>query len=107
MATGSEGGRREKVELEATVHPLTPLHREEIDWAAIYRTYCDLPPCERQVLDLLVERKEPKQVAHELGVSWHTVRNQISTLRKKFDADSTQELVILIVIALYEEARRG
>jgi FixJ family two-component response regulator len=107
MAAGSESERRKEIESREATHSLTPLHREEIDWEVIYRTYSQLPPCERQVLDLLVERKEPKQVAHELGVSWHTVRNQISTLRKKFDADSTQELVILIVVALYEEARRG
>jgi DNA-binding NarL/FixJ family response regulator len=107
MAAAPDGRRRDNIHRPDALHPLSPLKREERDWKAIYRTYSDLPKCEHHVLDLLVGRKEPKQVARELGVTWHTVRNQISTLQKKFNADSTQELVILIAVALYEEARRG
>lgn len=102
MVPGSKGERREELESQEAFHPLRPLKRDEVDWAAIYRTYCELPPGERLVLDLLVGRNEPKQVARQLGVTWNTVRNQIRSVRKKFAADSIQELVILVAIALYD-----
>jgi DNA-binding CsgD family transcriptional regulator len=39
-------------------------------------------------------------------VSPATVRNQIASVKQKLDVDSLSELVGLITIALYEEARR-
>ena len=104
MALGSQDERSDH---GAAPHPLAPLKRAEQDWAGVYRMYCDLPPREHEVLDMLVGRREPKQIAQELRVSRATVRNQIANIKRKFAVNTLQELVSLVIVALFEEARRS
>jgi DNA-binding CsgD family transcriptional regulator len=106
MAAGAESSSNDDRDPDRVVQPLAPLNRDEVDWAEVYRVYCKLPPCERKVLDLLVGRCDTKQIARRLQVSPATVRNQIASVKQKLDVDSLSELVGLITIALYEEARR-
>lgn len=57
---------------------------EERDWGAMYDHICELPPREREVLDLLVRGHDPKQIARMLGNWWSTIRNHIAKLRARF-----------------------
>lgn len=88
---------------EASV--LEPLNREQLDWQTKHQAYCELPPCERRVLDLLVGRVEVKRIARELGVSSSTVRTQVNSLKQKLGATSIPDLVSIVTITLYEHAR--
>ncbi|MCA9145676.1 MAG: hypothetical protein H6823_19780 [Planctomycetaceae bacterium] len=106
MAASSESSSHDDRDPDRVVQPLAPLNRDQVDWGEVYRTYCKLPRCERKVLDLLVGRYEPKQIARQLQVSPATVRDQIASAKHKLDVDSLLELVSLITIALYEEAQR-
>ena len=106
MAAGAESSSNDDRDPDRVVQPLAPLNREQVDWPEVYRIYCKLPPCERKVLDLLVGRYGTKQIARRLQVSPATVRNQIASIKEKCAVDSLSELVGLITIALYEEARR-
>ncbi len=72
------------------------------DWNEIYRVYRELPPREREVAELLINGRDPKQIARQLRLRWTTVRNYIAKLKQRFQTESTQQLVILIVRALYE-----
>jgi DNA-binding NarL/FixJ family response regulator len=84
---------------------LDPLNREQLDWQTKHQAYCELPPCERRVLDLLVGRVEVKRIARELGVSRSTVRTQVDSLKRKLGATSIPDLVSIVTITLYEQAR--
>jgi len=107
MADGSGNDRPLRPRSLEANDLLAPLNRQSHNWVACYQVYLELPPGERQVLDLLLGRLEPKQVARQLGVSWNTIRNQIQSLRTKFAADSVQELVLIVAITLYETAILG
>ena len=63
----------------------------------------DLPPREREVLDLLLGRLAPKQIARRLGTRVKTVHGQLASLRAKFEAASTPDLIILVLDAMYQE----
>jgi DNA-binding NarL/FixJ family response regulator len=83
---------------------LAPLNRDTIDYAAVYDVYQNLPPRQRRIVDLLVGRREPKQIAREMRVAVSTVRTQLHTLQSKFDADSNHELALIIANTLYAQA---
>jgi FixJ family two-component response regulator len=106
MEARSESSPHDDRDSDKDRRSLAPLNRDEVDWAGAYRIYCKLPACERRVLDLLVGRCDPKQIARKLQVAPATVRNQIASVKQKFNVDSLAELVGLITTALYEEARR-
>ena len=48
---------------------------------------------EREILDLLVRGKSPKQIAMELGTSSDTVRKQRASILHKTEADSVVDLI--------------
>jgi DNA-binding NarL/FixJ family response regulator len=54
-----------------------------------------LTPREQEVLELLGEGLPPKQVAVKLGITANTVRGHIKLLRKKLDAQSVLEAVLV------------
>lgn len=54
-----------------------------------------LTPRELEVLELLGEGLPPKQVAVKLGITANTVRGHIKLLRKKLDAQSVIEAVLV------------
>jgi two-component system CheB/CheR fusion protein len=58
-----------------------------------------LTPRERQVMDLLMEGKANKQMAHILGISQRTVENHRAAVMKKFGARSLSHLVRLTLDA--------
>ncbi|MBC8355407.1 MAG: hypothetical protein H8E66_25805 [Planctomycetes bacterium] len=101
MATHAETGRVGAHDRHEGSHPIAPLHLDELDWATVYRIYDRLPPAERRVLDMLVGRKDPKQIACDSGVSSSTVRSQIGSLKHKFDVGSLHELVSIVTITLF------
>jgi len=73
----------------------------DLEWQRVNDVYHALPRREREVLDLLIAMRDQKQIARGLGKAYTTVRTQINSLRKKFGVDSTQQLVVLLVHALY------
>ena len=52
-----------------------------------------LSPRERDVLALLCEGRRPGDIAHELGLSAHTVRDHVKALREALGARSQLEVV--------------
>ena len=73
----------------------------DVEWQRVNDVYRGLPQRERQVLDLLIAMRDPKQIARELGTEYTTVRTQTKSLRDKFGVESTQQLVVLMMHALY------
>lgn len=53
----------------------------------------DLTPREREVLTLLCEGRRPTDIAHELALSPHTVRDHVKALRHALGVRSQLELV--------------
>jgi two-component system response regulator FixJ len=74
----------------------------EVNWGKLHCIYSELPPRERQVLDLLVGGLEFKQIAASLGSRPATIRVQLAKLRQKFGVQTNQQLVILVVRMFYE-----
>jgi DNA-binding CsgD family transcriptional regulator len=62
-----------------------------------YQILDRLTPRERQVFQLYAEIRECKKVASVLGTGPQTVRNQLSSIRNKLNANSTQDLLLLAV----------
>jgi DNA-binding CsgD family transcriptional regulator len=52
----------------------------------------DLPPRLKEVLDLLLLGQAPKQIAHTLNLSVHTVREHIQRLYDRFEVAGREEL---------------
>lgn len=52
-----------------------------------------LPPRQRAVLELILAGLAPKQIARQLGLSVHTVRDHIRRLYERYDADGRDTLV--------------
>ncbi len=72
-----------------------------LELSEVQQIYENLPPREREVLELLLNRLAPKQIARRLGTSAKTVQNQIDNLRHKCSAASTTDLIILVLRALH------
>lgn len=53
-----------------------------------------LSPRERQVADGLMRGKSHGEIAHELGISLHTVRTYVSRARMRNGCKSTMELAV-------------
>ncbi len=53
-----------------------------------------LPPRQRQTLELLHEGLSEKQIAVRLGISAHTVHDYVKALHQRFGACSTTELIV-------------
>lgn len=87
------------------VPTLSPLrdHAADGDQSDLRRTYERLPPRQREVLDLLLGRQTAKQIARRLGINVKSVHGQLAKLRIKFGADSSQDLIIVVLRALYQE----
>jgi len=73
-----------------------------VDWQRTNDIYHGLPRREREVLDLLIALRDPKQIARELGTGWTTVRTQTKNIREKFGVASTQQLITLVLHTLYQ-----
>jgi two-component system CheB/CheR fusion protein len=58
-----------------------------------------LTPRERQVMDLVIEGKPNKQIAHVLGISQRTVENHRAAMMRKFGARSLSQLIRLTIEA--------
>ncbi|NVB41748.1 response regulator [Pseudenhygromyxa sp. WMMC2535] len=57
----------------------------------------DLSPREAEVLDALLAHRRPPQIAKDLGISPHTVRNHLKSIYAKCGVRSQTELLQLIV----------
>ncbi|MCA9683925.1 MAG: helix-turn-helix transcriptional regulator, partial [Myxococcales bacterium] len=53
-------------------------------------------PREAQVLDALIAHRRPPQIAEDLGISPHTVRNHLKSIYAKCGVSSQSELLNLI-----------
>lgn len=53
---------------------------------------------EREILKALLEHRRPRQIAQELFISVHTVRNHLKSIYAKLDVHSHAELVELLVV---------
>jgi DNA-binding CsgD family transcriptional regulator len=60
-----------------------------------YQVLDRLTPRERQVFQLYAEIRECKKVASVLGTGPQTVRNQLTSIRNKLGANSSQDLLML------------
>jgi FixJ family two-component response regulator len=56
-----------------------------------------LPPRLRQTLDRLLRGACPKEIATELGVSTHTVRQYVKMLSRRFQVTSRAELLVKVL----------
>lgn len=56
-----------------------------------------LTPRQKEVLDLTLEGKAPKEIAKTLYISLHTVRGYLVELRAKYQARSTSELIVKVL----------
>lgn len=76
---------------------------EEGQTTELARVYECLPPRQRKILDLLLNRVPAKQIARRLAISVKTVHAQLAILRDKFEAASSQDLIIVVLRGLYQE----
>jgi DNA-binding NarL/FixJ family response regulator len=56
-----------------------------------------LSPRLREVLDLLLQGLGEKQVAHQMGLSGHTIHYYIKDLYKRFGVSARSELLVLVL----------
>lgn len=54
---------------------------------------------EEELLQLLATDKSLKEAAFDLSISYHTVRNHLKSLRRKFQVHSTEEVIALYLIS--------
>lgn len=54
---------------------------------------CELTPREEQVLDMLARDQDPQAIAHDLGLSYATVRKHVQHVLTKLDAHTIEEAV--------------
>jgi FixJ family two-component response regulator len=76
------------------VHEQT--QRQTARRAEIQRRYKTLTRREQEILHLLLKQKSIKQIAHALGTSPHTVRNQHAAICEKMQAQSDMELLAMM-----------
>jgi DNA-binding NarL/FixJ family response regulator len=75
-----------------------PHERRNRDWRQI-PGLDELSPREVQVLEALLAHRRPPQIAEDLGISPHTVRNHLKSIYAKCGVRSQAELLQLIVEA--------
>lgn len=75
-----------------------PNERRNRDWRQI-PGLDELSPREVQVLEALLAHRRPPQIAEDLGISPHTVRNHLKSIYAKCGVRSQAELLQLIVEA--------
>lgn len=73
-----------------------PKERRNRDWRQI-PGLDELSPREVQVLEALLAHRRPPQIAEDLGISPHTVRNHLKSIYAKCGVRSQAELLQLIV----------
>ncbi len=73
-----------------------PNERKNRDWRQI-PGLDELSPREVQVLEALLAHRRPPQIAEDLGISPHTVRNHLKSIYAKCGVRSQAELLQLIV----------
>ena len=56
-----------------------------------------LTPRRKQILDLIKEGRSAKQVALELGISEQTIKSVLLVLREVYGAETTLQLIILLI----------
>ena len=79
------------VVLDPTLAVAAPRSRERSSLQPIE----ELTPRELQVLRLIAEGKSNKEVAHELGISEHTVKFHVNAILGKLNAQSRTEAVVV------------
>lgn len=84
---------REAIELDAKTR------KQRVDRAAIEARLADLTPRETEVMELIVAGRSSKSIAEALGSSFNTVQNQRARILKKMQAESTADLVRMVMIA--------
>ncbi len=83
--------------------PLRRDHAAAVDHSEVRRIYKGLPTRQREVLDLYLGRQTAKQIARRLGSSVKTVHSQLASVRGKFSARSSQDMIIVVLGALCQE----
>lgn len=84
---------REAIELDAKTR------KQRVDRAAIESRLAQLTPRETEVMELIVAGRSSKSIAETLGSSFNTVQNQRARILKKMQAESTADLVRMVMIA--------
>lgn len=89
--------------LLARVHEAIELdsraRQQHLDRAEIQARLAKLTPREAEVLNYLTEGLSTKSIAARLGSQFNTVQNQRASVLKKMQADSTADLVRMVMIA--------
>ncbi len=89
--------------LLARVHEAIELdsrtRQQHLDRTEIQARLAKLTPREREVLDYLTEGHSTKAIAAALGSRFNTVQNQRASVLKKMKAESTADLVRMVMIA--------
>lgn len=61
------------------------------------QTILQLPPQQQRVVRALLEAKSVKEIACELNLSTHTVKDYIQTIYGKFGVHSARELMLKLL----------
>jgi len=72
---------------------------QQLDRAGIQARLAKLTPREKEVLNCLTEGMSTKSIAATLGSRFNTVQNQRASVLKKMQAESTADLVRMVMIA--------
>lgn len=84
---------REAIALDAR------MRQENLGRARIEARLKELTPRETEVLDKLVDGFSTKEIARKLGSSFNTVQNQRASILKKMQAETTADLVRMVMIS--------
>ena len=60
-------------------------------------TSCQLSAREAQIMDMLVDGLTREEIARELSLSPHTVKNHVTSLYKKTGTHSSRELIAQLI----------
>ena len=63
----------------------------------VERIRADLPPRQREVLELLLRGRSVKEIAAELSISVHTAQDNVKRLHQQFEVRSRAELLIRLL----------
>jgi DNA-binding NarL/FixJ family response regulator len=95
-ADNAQAALREIARVLADAGALPSERRKSRDWRTV-PGLDDLSPREVQVLEALLAHRRPPQIAEDLGISPHTVRNHLKSIYAKCGVRSQAELLQLIV----------